>query len=322
MFARIAAACLSTAVLLAQAAPATAAYPDRPVRIMLGFAAGGGADIMARWYAEKLGKLSGGTFLVENRVGASGNLSLEAAGHAKPDGLTLLFSATVGTAGNAALFRKMPIDVEKDIVPIVGFAETPFVMVVAPDAGLNSVADLTALIKAKGTRATYGAATGSAVASSALYLNAIGAEATYVGYKATANAVQDVTGRQLDFAFADVVYATGQARQGRIKMLAISSNERSPTLPDVPTLKEATGAKTGDIVAVWGVWAPTGTPPDILRQIERWTTEITNMPDTQKFLADQGATPRPLNTADYRKTFETALSAWKEAVRIGKIEIQ
>lgn len=322
MFARIAAACLSTAILLAPMAPAAAAYPDRPVRIMLGFAAGGGADIMARWYAEKLGKLSGGTFLVENRVGASGNLSLDAAGHAKPDGLTLLFSATVGTAGNAALFRKLPIDVEKDIVPIVGFAETPFVMVVAPDAGINSVADLTAFIKAKGARSTYGAATGSGVASSALYLNAIGAEATYVGYKATANAVQDVTGRQIDFAFADVVYATGQARQGRIKMLAISSNERSPTLPDVPTLKETTGAKTGDIVAVWGVWAPTGTPPEILRQIERWTIDITNTPDTQKFLAEQGATPRALNTADYKATFEAALSAWKEAVRIGKIEIQ
>ncbi|MBN9083075.1 MAG: hypothetical protein BGP04_02625 [Rhizobiales bacterium 62-17] len=322
MFARIAAACLSTAILLAQAAPAAAAYPDRPVRIMLGFAAGGGADIMARWYAEKLGQLSGGTFLVENRVGAAGNLSLDAAGHAKPDGLTLLFSATVGTAGNAALFRKMPIDVQKDIVPIVGFAETPFVMVVAPDAGINSVADLTAFIKKKGAHATYGAATGSGVASSALYLNAIGAEATYVGYKATANAVQDVTGRQIDFAFADVVYATGQARQGRIKMLAISSNERSPTLPDVPTLKETTGAKTGDIVAVWGVWAPTGTPPEILRQLERWTLDITNMPDTKKFLADQGATPLPLNTADYKASFERALGAWKDAVRIGKIEIQ
>src|SRR5689334_18474913 len=99
MLARIAAACLSTAVLFAHAAPAAAAWPDRPVRIMLGFAAGGGADIMTRWYADKLGKLSGGTFVVENRVGASGNLALEAAGHAKPDGSTILFSATVGTAG-------------------------------------------------------------------------------------------------------------------------------------------------------------------------------------------------------------------------------
>jgi len=322
MFARIAAACLSTAVLFAQAAPASAAWPDRPVRIMLGFAAGGGADIMTRWYADKLGKLSGGTFVVENKVGASGNLALEAAGHAKPDGLTILFSATVGTAGNAALFHKLPIDVQKDIVPVAGFGETPFVLVVAPDAGINSVADLTAFIKAKGARATYGAATGSAIASAALYLNAIGAEATYVGYKATSNAVQDVTGRQIDFAFADVVYASGQARQNRVKMLAISSNQRSPTLPDVPTLKEASGAKTGDIVAVWGVWVPAGTPADISSQLERWTLEITNMPETQKFLSEQGATPRPLKAADYKANFEAALPAWKDAVRIGKIEVQ
>jgi tripartite-type tricarboxylate transporter receptor subunit TctC len=322
MFARIAAACLSTAVLFAQAVPAAAAYPDRPVRIMLGFAAGGGADIMTRWYADKLGKLSGGTFVVENKVGASGNLALEAAGHAKPDGLTILFSATVGTAGNASLFHKLPIDVQKDIVPVAGFGETPFVLVVAPDAGINSVADLTAFIKAKGARATYGAATGSAIASAALYLNAIGAEATYVGYKATSNAVQDVTGKQIDFAFADVVYASGQARQNRVKMLAISSNLRSPTLPDVPTLKEASGAKTGDIVAVWGVWVPAGTPADIASQLERWTLEITNMPETQKFLSEQGATPRPLNAADYKANFEAALPAWKDAVRIGKIEVQ
>jgi len=321
MFARIAAACLSTAVLIAGSAPA-AAYPDRPVRIMLGFAAGGGADIMTRWYADKLGKLSGGTFVVENRVGASGNLALDAAGHAKPDGLTILFSATVGTAGNASLFRKLPIDVQKDIVPVAGFAETPFVLVVAPDAGINSVADLTAFIKTKGVRTTYGAATGSAIAAAALYLNAIGAEATYVGYKATSNAVQDVTGRQIDFAFADVVYATGQARQNRVKILATSSNTQSANLPGIPTLKETTGAKTGDIVAVWGVWAPAGTPADILRQLERWTLEITNTPETQKFLTEQGATTRPLNAADYKATFESALGAWKEAVRIGKIEVQ
>jgi tripartite-type tricarboxylate transporter receptor subunit TctC len=134
--------------------------------------------------------------------------------------------------------------------------------------------------------------------------------------------VQDVTGRQIDFAFADVVYATGQARQNRVKILAISSNTQSPNLPGVPTLRETSGAKTGDIVAVWGVWAPTGTPPEMLSQLERWTLEITNMPETQKFLTEQGATVRPLNAADYKATFEAALSAWKEAVRIGKIEVQ
>jgi len=310
------------AVVGSSPAAIAADYPDKPVRIQLGFAAGGGADILARWYADKLSKISGGTFLVENRVGASGNMALDAAAKAKPDGLTLLLASTVTTAGNAAIFKNMPLDVTKDIVPIVGFAQTPFVLVVAGDSPIKTVADLTAFIKSKNGKATYGSANTSALASAALYLNAAKVEATYVGYKATANAVQDVTSKQIDFSFSDVVYASGQAKQGRIKMLAIASNERSPSLPDVPTLKETTGARTGDIVAHWGVWAPAGTPKDIVEKLDKWTEQITKEPDTQKFLLDQGATPKISDTADYKKRFDVALKAWTDAVKIGKIAIQ
>ncbi len=171
------------------------------------------------------------------------------------------------TAGNASVFKEMPLDVRKDLVPIVGFAETPFVLCVAPDSPINSVAELTAFIKSKNGKATYGSATTSALASTALYLQKVGVTATYVGYKATATAIQDVNGHQIDFAFADVVFAMGQAKQGRIKILATASDVRSPALPDVPTLKELTGATTGDIVALWGVWVPAGTPKTIIDKL-------------------------------------------------------
>ncbi|MDB5534239.1 MAG: Extra-cytoplasmic solute receptor, partial [Hyphomicrobiales bacterium] len=162
----------------------------------------------------------------------------------------------------------------------------------------------------------------SALDSSAIYLNAAKVEATYVGYKATATAVQDVTGKQIDFAFADVVYAVGQAKQGRIKLLAIASDERSPSLPDLPTLKETTGARTGDIVAHWGIWAPVGTPKDIIDKLEKWTAQITQADDTQKFLVDQGATSKISDAADYKRRFTVALKSWADAVKIGNIEIQ
>src|SRR5262245_44191962 len=307
---------------LAAAPQARAEYPDRVVKIQLGFPAGGGADILARWYADKLAKLTGGNFIVENKVGASGNLALDAAARARPDGSTLLLASTVTTAGNASVFKQMPLDVRKDIVPIVGFAETPFVLCVAPDSPINSVADLTAFIKSKGGKATYGSATTSALASTVLYLQAVGATATYVGYKATATAVQDLTAHQIDFAFADVVFAMGQAKQGRIKILATASNTRSPALPDVPTLKELTGAKTGDIVALWGVWVPAGTPKDIFDRLAKWTNEITSSSETQKFLIDQGATPWVGTPEEYKKKFEIALEAWAEAVKVGNIEVQ
>jgi len=308
--------------LAAIATSAQAEYPDRLVKIQLGFPAGGGADILARWYAEKLKAASGGNFIVENKVGASGNLALDAAAKAKPDGATILFASTVTTAGNASVFKEMPLDVKKDIIPIVGFAETPFVLAVAPDSPINSIADLTAFIKSKNGKATYGSATTSALASTEIYLQKVGTAATQVGYKATAAAIADVTAKQIDFAFADVVFAMGQAKQGRIKILATASDIRSPALPDVPTLKELTGAATGDIVALWGVWVPAGTPQDVVDKLGKWMNDITKSAETQKFLVDQGATPWVATPEDYKKKFETALKAWADAVKLAKIEVQ
>jgi len=315
-------AALAALTLAAGTTSVKAEYPDRVVRIQLGFPAGGGADILARWYADKWAKLSGGNFIVENKVGASGNLALDAAAKAKPDGYTILLASTVTTAGNAAVFKDMPLDVRKDIVPVVGFGETPFVLAVAPDSPINSIADLTAYIKSKDGKATYGTATTSALASTEIYLKKVGASATRVSYKATANAIQDVTAKQIDFAFADVVFATGQAKQGRIKILANASNLRSPALPDVPTLKELTGAETGDIVALWGVWVPAGTPQDIVDKFEKWTNDITRSDETMKFLISQGATPWVATPEDYRKKFEVALKAWVDAVKLANIEVQ
>ena len=306
----------------ALAAPvARADYPDKTVKIMLGFAAGGGADILARWYADKLQQTTGATFIVENKVGASGNLALDATAKARPDGHTLLFASTVTTAGNTHVFKNLPVDVTKDLVPITYFGETPFVLVVAPHSPINSVADLTAHIRSKGGKATFGWATTSAIASTALYLASAGVEATPVGYKATATAVTDVTAGQIDFAFADIVFATGQARQGRVKILAVTSEERSPGLPDVPSLKDY-GVPTGEITPLWGVWAPARTPREVIDKLAKWVNDITAMPATREFLIMQGATPKIGSPEDYRKRFETAMKAWSRAVSIAKIEPQ
>ena len=259
---------------------------------------------------------------MENRVGASGNLALDATARARPDGYTIMLASTVTTAGNASVFKQMPLDVTKDIVSIVGFAETPFVLCVAPDSPINSVSELTAYLKSKDGKGTYGSATTSALASTEIFLQKVGATATYVAYKTTANAIQDVNGKQIDFAFADVVFATGQAKQGRIKILANASDTRSPALPNVPTLKELSGAATGDIVALWGVWAPAGTPKDILDKLANWINDITKSDETQKFLINQGATPWVGTPDEYKKKFEIALKAWADAVKLAKIEVQ
>ena len=298
-FKTVAALCLT---LTATSYSAKAEYPDRVVKIQLGFPAGGGADILARYYADRLQKLSGGNFIVENRVGASGNLALDATARAKPDGYTILLASTVTTAGNASVFKQMPLDVRKDIVSIVGFAETPFVLCVAPDSPINSVADLTAYLKSKDGKATYGSATTSALASTEIYLQKVGATATYVAYKATANAIQDVNGKQIDFAFADVVFAIGPGQEEAASRSSPMRRTHARRLSRMCRLcKELTGANTGDIVALWGIWAPAGTPKDIIDKLAKWTNEITKSDETQKFLIDQGATPWVGTPDEYRQ---------------------
>ena len=307
------------AALVAAAPAALAEYPDKPVRVMVGFPAGGGADILARWFAAKLRDKSGGTFVVENKVGASGNLSLDATAKAKPDGYTILFASTTTTAGNNAIFKQMPLDVTKDIEPLLSFGETPFVLAVGPNAPVNSVKELTEFLKSKKGKGTYGWATTIARAASVLYSQAARMEVTPVGYKSTANAVSDVTAGQTDFAFADIVFATGQAKQNRIKLLAITSDTRAPGLPNVPSMKEAAGVPLGDITPLWGVWVPAGTPKDAKDKLIKWMTEICATREAQDFMLSMGATPKVLQQAAYKQNFAVASKAWKHAVEQGNM---
>jgi tripartite-type tricarboxylate transporter receptor subunit TctC len=318
-FAFLTGAGIAAAALAATAPAAWAEYPDKPVRVMVGFPAGGGADILVRWFSTKLQEKSGGTFVVENRVGASGNLSLDATAKAKPDGYTMLFASTTTTAGNNAIFKQMPLDVTKDIEPLMSFGETPFVLAVAPNAPFNSVKELTEHLKSKGGKGTYGWATTIARAASVLYIQNAGINVTAVGYKSTANAVSDVTAGQTDFAFADIVFAMGQAKQNRIKLLAVTADTRAPGLPNVPTMKEAAGVPLGDITPLWGVWVPAGTPTDVKDKITKWMTEICATKEAQDFLLAQGSTPKVLQQAAYKENFAVASKAWKHAVEQGNM---
>ena len=209
--------------------PARAEYPDHPVKVVLGLAAGGGADIMVRWYVDKLREVSGGTFFVENKVGASGNVAADSVAKSKPDGYTLFFTASASMGGNRYLYKNLPFDTVKDFDPIATFAQLGFALVVNPEkTPVNSVAELTEFLKAKNGKATYGWAVTSSIAASVLYVTAANIPAVQVGYKTTAAAVSDLIAGQIDFVFVDMVYATGQAKQGRIKILANSAATGAP----------------------------------------------------------------------------------------------
>lgn len=310
------------AVTLALGAPASAQYPDRNVRVLLGLAAGGGADIVARYYIDKLREVSGGTFYLENRVGASGNIASDTLAKAKPDGYTLMMAASASQGGNRFLYKNLPFDFDRDIEPITTFYQLGFVLLVNPEkTPVNSVAELTALLKAKNGKATYGWAVTSSIASAVLYITAAEIPAIQVGYKTTANAVSDLIAGQVDFVFADVVYASGLAKQGKVKILANSADRRASSLPDIPTMTEV-GLKDATQTPWWAVWGPRGLPAEVVDKMNKWVNQITAMPATQEFLTTQGADPLPGNPEQTRLKLQDAVATWKRVVTLAKIEPQ
>ena len=320
---RLSAVRLAAALALLAAMPAQAqsSYPDHPVKVILGLAPGGGADIMTRWYVDKLREVSGGSFYVENKVGASGNIAADALAKSKPDGYTLMFAASASQGGNRYLYKNLPFDNVRDIEPITTFAQLGFVLLVNKDTPVNSVAELTKYLKAKNGKATYGWAVTSAIASSVLYLTAADIPAVQVGYKTTAAAVSDLVAGQIDFAFCDIVYASGMVKQGHVKMLANSADRRASSAPDVPTMAEA-GLPDATQTPWWAVWGPRGMPPETVKKLAGWINQITAMPETQKFFLTQGADPLPGTPEGTEKKLLEAMKVWQRVVTLAKIEPQ
>jgi tripartite-type tricarboxylate transporter receptor subunit TctC len=296
-------------------------YPDKPIRILLGFAAGSGADIPARFYAEELRKASGGaaTFIIDNRPGASGNLSVEGAAKAKPDGYTLLLASTATTAGNTALYKDVPFNVEKDLTPVAALHENGFALAVHPESPVRDVAGLTAMLKAKGGKATYGWATTVALASSVIYVGGAKLDVTPVAYKITPQAISDLAAGQLDFAYADVPFAVGQEKAGRVRLIAVTTAERVPGRPDLPTMNEQ-GFKTSDTTALWALWAPAATPQPVLAKLGAWAKEVSASKATADFLIPQGASPVVGDAAFMKKKLQEALVSWRQVQKDGKLD--
>jgi tripartite-type tricarboxylate transporter receptor subunit TctC len=277
---------------------------------------------MVRWYVDKLRELSGGTFFVENKVGASGNVAADYVAKSKPDGYTLNFTASASMGGNRFLYKNLPFDTVKDFDPIATFAQLGFALVVNPEkTPVNTVAELTDILKAKNGKATYGWAVTSSIASSVLYVTEAHIPAVQVAYKTTAAAVSDLAAGQIDFVFADMVYATGQAKTGRIKILANSAAQRASSAPDIPTMAEV-GLKGATQNPWWGVWGPHGLPQDVIDKLARWINQITAMPETKEFLTSQGADPMPGDAELQRRMLLDSIATWERVVALAKIEPQ
>ena len=287
---------LIAACLLAAAPQAFAqAWPDKPIRLIVNFGTGGAPDLVARLYAPRLSEALGQPVVVENRAGAGGNIGVEAVVRSAPDGYTLLSSASSSFVIGPHIYTKLAFDPVKDIVPVAAAALTPMYLVVRPGLPAATVAELVAHARANPGKLNYGSAGAGTLphAAAEMLLRTAGIRATHVPYKGSGAALAALLGDQVDFVF-DPGVAIPQVKAGKARLLAVGSAARSPGFPDTPTLREAGADMTA--VSVVGLFAPAGTPAEIVARLNRELARIMQAPESRAALsamAAEGITASP-----------------------------
>lgn len=311
----------ATALLaLGHEAAAQDSYPDQPIHVVLGFPAGSGADILTRYFAQKLQDVAKETVIVDNKPGATGNIALRFAAEAKPDGYTILFTANSNMAGSRYLFKDLPFDTLTDFTPIASFAQIAFVMVVGPNSPINSVAEMTAHLKQKKDN-LYGYTNQTAELSTEYYKQVAGVDAKGVSYKSAPDTMPDITNGTLDFIIMDGTFAAGQIRQGQLKALAVTTAQRIPTLPDTPTMQEA-GVPNYEFSPWWCAYLPKGAPQPLVDKLQGWFMQITAMPETATFLESVAAIPQHDSGKEADARLKAELPKWDRLVKAAGIEPQ
>ncbi|MDM0010991.1 tripartite tricarboxylate transporter substrate binding protein [Variovorax sp. J22P168] len=315
----------ATAALALLGGPAAAqgTWPTKPVRIVVPFAPGGTTDILARAVAPELSRAFGQQFVVDNRAGAGGNVGAEIVAKAPNDGYTLLMG-TVGTHGiNRALYPKLPYDPIKDFTPITLVAAVPNVMEMNADKaaalGIRNVADFIKYAKAnpgKLNMASSGSGTSIHLAGE-LFKSMTGSYMTHIPYRGSGPALMDMVGGNADVMFDNLPSSMQQIKGGKLLPLAVTSAQRSPALPDVPTVEEAGGpALKGYEASSWfGLLAPAGTPPEVVSRIQQEVAKSLATPAVKEKMLAQGAIPSGDTPAAFAKLIDSEHAKWAKVVK-------
>ncbi|MFI5001437.1 MAG: Bug family tripartite tricarboxylate transporter substrate binding protein [Reyranellales bacterium] len=296
------------------ASPAAFAWPDQPVKLVVPFTPGTGPDIIARFLSERLPAKLGQPIVVDNVVGASGNIGSQQVARAKPDGNTLMSSVNT-LVMNASLYKNLPYDPVTDFAPIGLTAWGSLVLVANPGQPPNTLAELVAAAKAKPRTLTYGSpGVGTPHhLSMALVETVAGIELVHVPYKGTAGAVQDLLGGQIGYMFLPVHVSAQYIRGGKLKAIAAGSPKRLPQLPDVPTLIEQ-GLKGVDVDMWYGLFAPKGTPADIVARLNREVGAILTASDARAVFEAQGLMPTASTSVALGEIVVRDRARWAEVV--------
>lgn len=318
---------LSTLVLLAMATggPVRAAeYPSQSVRILVGFAAGGAPDTLARVIGDKLASAWGQPVLVENRTGAQGNIAMSAVAKAPPDGHSLALAPIGNVAVAPALFADLPYDPVKDFAPITQLATVENVLVVSGRSPAKSLPELIALARSAGQNLTYATPGAGSIAHLAaeLLARAGGFSLTHVPYRGVTPALTDVLRGEVTLMFAQLSTAKPLIESGGLRALGVASRERSAALPGVPTVAEAAGLPEFEAVSWYALMAPAGTPAPVIAKIHDEVVRVLRLPEVAAALETQGATPIGNTPAELAAVIARDTERWGKVVRDANIEIK
>ena len=318
----VAAGILAMTALTAAAPGFAAAYPERPVRIIVPFPPGGGNDLLARAMGQRLSETMGQQFIVDNRGGAGGLVGGQIAATSAPDGYTLFLGSMGGLAHNPALRPDLPYNPLRDFTAITLLVTSPFLLVVHPTVPAKSTQDLLALARAKPGALNYGSAgAGSSLHLTSEYFKHVAkVNIVHVAYKGTGPALADLLGGQVQMVFSTIAPALPHVKAGKLRGLGVSTAKRVRGAPDIPTVAEAV---PGFQVDNWqGIVAPARTPPAVIERLNRELTAILKSPSMVDILAAQGLDPAPGTPAQFEKLIRTEIEKWTQVVKVAGIKIE
>ena len=298
------------------AAQAQTAYPAKAIRLIVPFPPGGGTDMIARAVAQKMADQNKWSVIVDNRPGAGGNLGVDAVAKADPDGYTLVMGQTSNLAINPTLYKKLPYDPLKDLAPVALVSSSPIVIAVPVNSRFKTFADVVAASKGKPDALTLGYSGNGTVAHLAgeLAETAAGIQLRHIPYKGAAQAMTDLMGGQIDLYMSSVPTLLGHVRNGKLKVIAITSAQRSAQLPDVPTLAES-GFKGFEAVTWFGVLAPAGTPAAIVAQLNKAINQALKQPDVADKLRSEGGDILGGTSEQFAALLRTEVPRWSKIVK-------
>jgi tripartite-type tricarboxylate transporter receptor subunit TctC len=315
---------LAASLALPFATPALAQdgpFPNRPMRILLAFAPGGGTDLIARTVANAMSPVLGQPVIVENRPGAGGNIATEAAASARPDGYTILMGNHGPMSVNVSLFRNMRVDPEQALEPIGLIADAPLVVVVGPKSRAQNMRQLLDEIRAGRGNVTYGSASNGSAShlAAALLLQMTGLEAEHVPFRGAGPALTDVVAGHLHFMITTLPSVVGLLQGGQLRPLAVTGDQRMTLFPDLPTVAET--VPTYKATAWYGLLVPKGTPEPVKARLFAAMREALSNPEVVRRLRDEGAEPSDLDGAGFARLIRWERERWAQVVRQARITV-